>query len=142
MSGEKPYLGEVVRVIDGDTLHVRAYDSARTLHRVRLYGVDAPELDQPYGVVAAAALRTKAKFHSVLVEVHCRDKYEREVAHVTMQGCDLSAYMLAQGLVWHYREYDRTERYALLEREARVAQRGLWRGEQPIAPAQWRRRRR
>ena len=39
--------GEVIKVVDGDTVNVRDYDN--TVHKIRLAGIDAPEMSQPYG---------------------------------------------------------------------------------------------
>ena len=42
--------GRVVRVADGDTLSV--LDATNTQHKIRLYGIDTPERDQPHGKAA------------------------------------------------------------------------------------------
>ena len=39
--------GKVVKVIDGDTIDV--LDNTSTKHRIRFYGIDAPESKQAYG---------------------------------------------------------------------------------------------
>ena len=39
--------GKVIKVIDGDTIYVRDYDNKT--HKIRLAGIDAPEMSQPYG---------------------------------------------------------------------------------------------
>ena len=43
--------GQVVDVHDGDSLRVRRADTGEVV-RVRIYGVDCPELAQPYGADA------------------------------------------------------------------------------------------
>ena len=46
--------GRVVRVADGDTVSV--LDKSNTQHKVRLFGIDTPERDQPHGKAARKAL--------------------------------------------------------------------------------------
>ncbi|TDJ48625.1 MAG: hypothetical protein E2O44_07495 [Nitrospina sp.] len=40
--------GQVVKVADGDTITVQ--DDMGRKHRIRLAGIDAPEMNQPYGL--------------------------------------------------------------------------------------------
>ena len=40
--------GQVVKVVDGDTITVQ--DVMGRKHRIRLAGIDAPEMNQPYGL--------------------------------------------------------------------------------------------
>ena len=56
------YTATVLRIIDGDTIHVR--DMAGTPHRIRLAMIDAPEKAQPYG--DKKIKRTAAHRHSPL----------------------------------------------------------------------------
>ena len=44
------YTAHVVRIIDGDTIHVR--DITGETHRIRLAMIDAPEREQPFGTEA------------------------------------------------------------------------------------------
>ena len=44
------YMGTCVRVIDGDTVDIA--DENQNLHRIRIIGLDTPELAQPYGRAA------------------------------------------------------------------------------------------
>jgi endonuclease YncB( thermonuclease family) len=39
--------GKVVKITDGDTVHV--LDSSKTTHKIRLAGIDAPEKKQDFG---------------------------------------------------------------------------------------------
>jgi endonuclease YncB( thermonuclease family) len=61
------FSGEVVKVIDGDTLDLA--DG----RRIRLMGVSAPERDEPGGAEATAALRALAERR----EITCIDSGER-----------------------------------------------------------------
>ncbi len=76
--------GNVISVIDGDTFelgvtHVgdsNAYQYG-SLERVRLTGIDAPEISSPGGQAAKARLQDKIEGKAVQVVVHGRDTYGR-----------------------------------------------------------------
>ena len=80
------------RIIDGDTLVI-----AKT--QLRLFGVDAPEIDHPYGQKAKWALVALCKGQTVHARIRDIDDYGRTVALCTLEdGRDLSAEMVKQGL--------------------------------------------
>lgn len=70
----------VRRVIDGDTIEVVDRGGIRT--RVRLRRVDAPEMGERGGEVAARELRERLKGERVRLEPVARDVYGRVVAEV------------------------------------------------------------
>ena len=72
------YMGTCVRVIDGDTVDIA--DEEQNLHRIRIVGLDAPELAQPYGRAAKAALSELVLDKEVHVVPAGVDKYNRELA--------------------------------------------------------------
>ncbi|RKF17207.1 nuclease [Roseovarius spongiae] len=66
---------------------------------MRLFGVDAPELNHPYGKKAKWALVSLCKGQTVQAEVTEQDAYGRAVARCHLQdGRDLSAEMVKLGL--------------------------------------------
>lgn len=138
-SSGSTYSGEVVSIIDGDTIHVKEY-ATKKLHKVRLAGIDAPELNQPYGPNAKAALEAILKYHTVQVQVQAQDKYQREIATVSSKGADISAFMLRYGYAWHYKYFNSSTLYAQLEHLARSEHLGLWEYEDNVPPWAWRKR--
>jgi len=72
--------GKVVSVHDGDTVTVRT-DDGQTL-KVRLQGIDAPELRQPFGSRSRDELSALVKGKPVTLIEHGRDKYGRTLANV------------------------------------------------------------
>ncbi|MFT5797330.1 MAG: micrococcal nuclease [Candidatus Azotimanducaceae bacterium] len=79
-------------VTDGDTIVINKT-------QIRLFGVDAPELDHPYGKKAKWAMVKLCKGHKIRAEVSDQDKYGRVVARCFLpDGRDLSAEMVKQGL--------------------------------------------
>ncbi len=75
--------GRVTAVADGDTLTLQ---SAGQEHRVRLGGIDAPELAQPHGPQARAALALQCLGRQAEVHTHERDRYGRTVGTVRCGG--------------------------------------------------------
>lgn len=129
----------VVDVVDGDTLRV-ATPAGRDLGRVRLLGIDAPEVEHPphpaecYG---ATATRTLAALvpegtNVTLVEdptQDSRDVYGRLLRYVDHDGRDVSRQLLEDGAVRLYDarpEVLRADDYTAAAEEAREAGRGLW----------------
>lgn len=79
-------------VVDGDTLVI---DKTQ----IRLFGIDAPELDHPYGKKAKWALLDLCKGRTIHAEVICEDAHGRTVAKCLLgDGRDLSAEMVKAGL--------------------------------------------
>lgn len=146
-------------VVDGDSLRIGATD-------IRLYGIDAPEWNQQcyaeeprwwhrmVGIRAeayACGVEAKDFMRSLLAtsaSVRCFpidiDHYNRTVAVClnNLEG-DLGEQMVAAGHAIVYRTFahlapEIIERYSKLEREAKAAHRGVWRGAFD-RPAQWRR---
>jgi len=107
-----PVAGEIVRVVDGDTLAVRAriWIGQEIEVLVRLRGVDAPEKRgrcRGERDAAAAATEALAGFsaggHVVLTEIEGDKYFGRVIADVAAaDGTDLSAALIGTGLVRAY----------------------------------------
>jgi micrococcal nuclease len=129
------FTGKCVAVTDGDTIGVLR-DGKEI--KVRLDGIDCPELGQDFGSKAK-------KFTSNLVfnrEVQIRqtdiDKYGRTVARVIVDGKDVSLELVKAGLAWFYREYSHDTTLAAAEKAARDNEEGLWALSNPVAPWDYR----
>lgn len=136
---ERILQGTVVRVSDGDTMDVRIGDGS--LVRVRLYGVDAPELSQTFGgearrYAAATVLKRNVQVHQKDI-----DKYGRLVGQIFVDGRDLGLELLQAGMVWWYRQYCDDPLYGQAQDSAQQQRRGLWGapGGDPQAPWEYRR---
>jgi micrococcal nuclease len=128
--------GKVVSVHDGDTVTVRT-DDGQTL-KVRLQGIDAPELRQPFGNRSRDELSALVKGKPVTLVEHGRDKYGRTLANVMVDGVDANARQVATGMAWHYERFDKSPGLARAQSTARAARRGLWGDAAPVAPWEWR----
>ncbi len=128
--------GKVVSDHDGDTLTV--LDAAKTQHKIRLHGIDAPETKQAFGNVARKALADLVFGNEVDVEVVDEDRYGREVGKVHVGGRYVNAEMVRQGLAWRYFQFDKENDFGGLEDDARKQRQGLWADAHPVAPWDWR----
>ena len=128
---------EVADVVDGDTLTVRAEGKD---DRIRLCGIDAPELGQPVGNDARARLRSlvSAVGNQVIVVPSERDRNGLLLAEVFVSAGKrseeeklLNYEMVRAGMAHHYKEYsDRCpnggEILAEAEQEAKSKRLGVW----------------
>ena len=132
-----------VGVVDGDTLSIGS-------ERVRLWGIDAPEMRQTCyrrdvafecGREARRALLQIIRGRDVTCTPVARDRYGRTVARCRAAGDDLGSEMARAGWALDYTRYS-GGRYAADQTAAQQAQRGLWApGVTFTAPWEWRKRR-
>lgn len=131
--------GRVSKVTDGDTFTLDV--SGQEPQRVRLYGIDAPERDQPYGQVAGTALAMWIDGRDVSVTVSDVDRYGRLVGTVFVGDHNINLAMVQQGYAWWYKQYARDAvELELGEKQARAAHLGLWTSGTAMEPWEWRRR--
>jgi endonuclease YncB( thermonuclease family) len=128
--------GTVVAVHDGDTVTV--LDASRQQTRVRVEGIDCPELHQAFG--RKAKQFTSELVYGKLVEVEGskRDQFGRLLGRVLVDGRDLSLELARAGLAWHFVRYSSDKALAGAEAHARAAQRGLWVDPSPTPPWEYR----
>ena len=139
--------GKVTRVADGDTLTLVTREGTKL--KVRLYGIDAPEVrhemlpGQPYGKEAKAALTALVLGRRVTVEIVEIDTHRRMVGIVRMSGADINLAMVRSGHAWAYRRYlsaPYASEYIAAEKEARNRGLGLWKQANPDPPWEFKRR--
>lgn len=116
-----------VKVIDGDTFDIGG-------ERVRMFGVDAPEIGQPCQSAIGESIDCGswvAEHITTLFEgktAHCigreRDRYDRLVATCTVDGQDMGRSIVAAGLAKAYLYY--SQDYAADEKGAAIHGRGIW----------------
>ncbi len=114
-------------VVDGDGLTIGPV-------RIRLHGIDAPELGQRCAErgggtwqcdeAAAARLDDLIGGSAVSCEPLDRDAYGRIIARCTANGADLAAVLASEGRVWAFHRY--SEDYAEAEEAARADGLGIW----------------
>ena len=86
-------------VIDGDTIHIGK-------HKIRFQGMNAPELDEPYGQQAKWTLQKLVKGQTIRAIPNGERSYDRIVAKCFLEdGTDLGAKMVEMGLALDLPEY-------------------------------------
>jgi micrococcal nuclease len=126
---------QVVSGHDGDTITV-LIDNRH--EKVRLIGIDAPEIDQaPWGIQAKDALRGLVDGKSVRLEtdITIRDQYRRLLAYVYVGEILVNLELVRQGQAVLYTvppNVAHVEEYRKAQAEARDAGRGVWNPEKPL----------
>jgi endonuclease YncB( thermonuclease family) len=130
---------QTIKVIDGDSLELNG-------RRIRLYGIDAPELTQwcederrqPY----RCGLEAKRGLYDLVAEqrLTCvtvkQDQYGRDLSICkTRSGFDIAGAQVLNGYAVAYGRY--TNQYRDEQAKAKEARRGIWRGPFEI-PEQFR----
>lgn len=127
------------RVIDGDTIDILG-------KRVRLEGIDAPEINQfcpgatsqpgsqsrshtgsqkwPAGRIAATSLAQWVDGHEVICRQVGRDGYGRTLGRCRAGNKDLNAELVRTGLAWAFRKYSQI--YVRQEETAQASSVGVW----------------
>lgn len=128
---------------DADTPTMQIYDRiAGGAFKIRLRGVDAPELDQPRGREAMEALFRILQGNGASVYVEGRDKYGRTLGVIyTQQEADVNLMLVANGYAWvddGRMPKARRRQLEAAQVTARERKLGLWADERPIKPSDWR----
>ena len=128
--------GKVTRVTDGDSLWVRPADGGQPV-KLRIDGIDAPEICQSGGQAARKALAARLAGRTVWVQTQRQDDYGRALATVSLDGEDMAAWMVSQGHAWAYRQG--AGAYLALQVQAQAAGRGLFADRSALQPRIFRR---
>lgn len=132
------YTGMVLKVCDGDSFTM-VIDGAFV--RCRLYGIDAPELSQPYGNYAYVELKNILEKLETKVRFHGSDKYGRLLTQsATFAIGDVSRYMLRAGLAYYYSPKRRITTYIEAETDARNRGEFIWSQKEIVKPWQYRKK--
>ena len=140
-SSSADFSGQVVSVLDGDTIEVLHNGKAQ---RIRLQAIDCPEKGQPFGKIAKWATSALVFGRTVTVQGHDKDKYKRLVADVLLADeTNVNQKLVKDGWCWWYRKYAPGDTVLeVLEAEAREARRGVWALPNPVPPWEWRKAKR
>lgn len=123
-----PDIQGAVTVLDGDTLDLKG-------QRIRLAGIDAPELGQqctkdheryPCGKESAWVLQGLIKGQEIGCISEGKDKYNRTLSTCYLGDKNINAEMVRLGWALAYSHY--SEAYVSEENIARTAKVGLWEG--------------
>lgn len=139
--------GRVLSVPDGDVIELQTDD--KKTFRVRLNGIDAPEMDQPFGMKSKESSTGLVGEKTVRVVTQGEDRAGQIIGDVYLNGAKsattdddihLNTYLVANGLAWHFVRFAPDNKtLAASEKQAREKKAGLWSEADPVAPWDWRR---
>jgi len=140
--------GEVVRVVDGDTIMVKLPD--QSTERIRLLGIDTPEMDaskngaREYGTLSrdhlaewaqnAKDFTTEFLLHDTVIISYDpaagkRDRYDRVLGYVTLDdGTDFNLLLIEEGYarVYTAETFERKQEYMTAFTIAQEYEIGMW----------------
>ncbi|EPB3789065.1 thermonuclease family protein [Campylobacter upsaliensis] len=141
---EKELTGKVSKVIDGDTIELLAKTSKENPYnhiiklKIRLYGIDAPELKQAYGKEAKEFLSALVLKQEVSLIIENKDKYDRFVGTLFLKGQDINKEMVKNGYAHAYESF--SKKYLAEQADAKMFKLGLWQDERVVKPSEFRRK--
>lgn len=105
-------------VIDGDTIVINGT-------KIRIAGIDAPELDHPWGMKSKFAVIGMCKSKIIIAKIQGEASYDRIVAKCYLpDGADIAAELVKQGLALDWAKFSGGE-YRQFEPEG--IRKKLWR---------------
>lgn len=133
----QPWPGVVTHVYDGDTLWIRSANGGRP-RKVRIDGIDAPEICQTWGPQSRDALSNRLLNQTVLVQTRRKDGYDRTLAVLKFRGEDMGDWMVTHGHAWSYHYQRNVGPYPEQEMNAKAARRGLFAHSPAVRPRDFR----
>lgn len=135
------FIPEKIIVIDGDTVHIFIDKKKKS---IRLKGIDAPEIKQPFGIESQINLYQCIKKGKITIHVDKKDKYDRYLGIIKSDGKDCNLYQLEKGYAWYYKQYEmelpkkQRELYESTSTFSMKNKKGIWTSVDNIAPWNWR----
>ena len=135
--------GVCVKVLDGDSIDVKLSNSKKIT--VRLFGIDCPEGDQPFGSKAKKITMLKTLKKHVFVTPLDKDKFGRVVGLVRIAGdkTTLNEHLIREGAAWVFDWFCKEpfcDEWRQMQKETVREKRGLWKDKNPAPPWKWRKR--
>lgn len=128
---------DVEKIIDGDSLKVRKGNKTIEL---RLWGIDAPEFDQPGAEESEQALLVRIDKAQLTLDVKDIDKYGRLVVIAYKEHININEEMVKTGHAWvhiYYCLLPPCDQWLMYEKQARQFGIGFWQYKDPIPPWIW-----
>ena len=138
VGGAAELTGKVLWVYDGDSFKMDV--SGRGVVQVRIYGIDAPEKNQPGANIALKAAIKLLKNKTVRVVKVDIDKYNRVIGKVYLGKLYVNLWMLSNGYAWHFKFFSQDKAFSKAEHGARLAKRGIWKFSNNIPPWDYRKK--
>ena len=125
-------------ISDGDTITVTNNKTNKKV-KVRLFGIDAPEKTQEYGLESKEYLMSLTKNKSIIVKGNTYDKYGRLLGTIYVDGININETMVQTGNAWWYEKFDpKNTKVRDMQIKAKESKLGLWKNVNAIAPEEYR----
>jgi micrococcal nuclease len=117
---------KVTRIIDGDTFETE------TGEKVRLIGINTPEISDIFGQEAKQYLSDLIQNKTVELQTdnisNDRDRYQRLLRYVIVDGIDINKKMILDGFAFAYLKYhfSKSNDYEQAQLQARETNKGIW----------------
>jgi len=137
--------GKIIKIIDGDTVYFQSAGN-NNYKKLRLVGIDAPELNQPFGQKSRQCLANLLNNRPVQIISFGEDRYKRTLAKLLIEEIDINLAMIREGCAWFFRRYKQTLNkndqfmYDQAEIFAIENKKGLFGNHDPVAPWDWRKK--
>ena len=137
--------GKIIKIIDGDTVYFQA-NNDDAYKKLRLVGIDAPEMKQPFGLQSRQCLANLINNKLVQIISFGKDRYKRTLAKILIENIDINLAMIKSGCAWFYRRYKNTldtddqVMYDQAEIFAIDNKKGLFSNQEAEAPWDWRKK--
>lgn len=136
------FMARVIAVPDGDTVTV-LHGNRKT--SIRLLGIDAPEIKQPWGSESRASLIKLVLRKDVRATTRAVDDYGRVVATLEVGGTpgiplvNVNQEQLRRGMAWADPFHHSDPHWMAMQKQAQQARLGLWHQANPQPPWAYRR---
>ena len=118
---------KITHLSDGDSFKIRCQDLANTEFKVRLAGIDAPEMGQaPWGEISKQYLHQLTAHKDLSIDIQNKDRYGRYLANLYDHSTDLAIQMVAAGKAIVYERYNKSPQYLQAQNNARQKKLGIW----------------
>ncbi len=135
ITANKRLTGKIVRVADGDT--VTLLDNNGKKRKIRLDGIDCPEIGQEHGDEAREYVEKLTMNKYASVAIIGIDQYDRILGVLYIDDMNVNENLLTTGLAWVYK-YNKNTAYHALEKKAREKKINIWSNPNSIDPHTWR----
>jgi len=112
--------------------------------KIKLRGVDAPEISQAYGTQARDYVAQRCENQLVTLRLYGKDQLNRSIADViagaSSNQTSINQQLVENGFAWHDVALDGQEVLAQAEKAARQERRGLWMDDKPTPPWEYRKK--
>ena len=125
---------KIIKIYDGDT--ITALTSQKEKIKIRLYGIDAPELKQPFGKASKRHLIDLISNKSLNINEKGKDKYGRTLAVLYNGDQDINAQMVIDGYAWAYDKFSKD--YVAFQQNAQSLKKELWIDKDVVRPSDFR----